>query len=107
MIPLLSPGTLKHGHAQDSKAITRLSAAVHRPRATPLEAAYPQVARWVQTHGWIERGIDYTGHPTVKALDEGGNGLGGSRSRRSSLSRRALFAGLNLCPRWRWPSGRL
>jgi hypothetical protein len=33
---------------------------------------YPHVARWVQTHGWIEIGYDDYSPSFVRALDIGG-----------------------------------
>ena len=37
-----------------------------------LESAYPHVARWVQTYGWIEIGDDECSRSQVRALDIGG-----------------------------------
>jgi len=42
----------------------------HRP--SPLEQAYPSVARWVKDYGWIEIGRDQMTGSFVRALDEGG-----------------------------------
>ena len=42
----------------------------HRP--SPLEQAYPSVARWVKDYGWIEIGHDQMTGALVRALDEGG-----------------------------------
>jgi hypothetical protein len=37
------------------------------------EQAYPHVARWVKSHGWVEIGSDDAyRHSFVRALDEGG-----------------------------------
>ncbi len=40
--------------------------------ANPFEQAYPSLARWVKTHGWIEVGNDGFSRSFVRALDEGG-----------------------------------
>ncbi len=37
-----------------------------------VERAYPHIARWVKTHGWIEIGSDDYRSSFVRALDEGG-----------------------------------
>jgi hypothetical protein len=37
-----------------------------------VEQAYPQIARWVTAHGWIEIGSDGYSRSFVRALDEGG-----------------------------------
>lgn len=37
-----------------------------------VERAYPHIARWVETHGWIEIGADAYLSSFVRALDEGG-----------------------------------
>jgi hypothetical protein len=36
---------------------------------TPFEKAYPNIAHWVKTHGWIEIGQDDYSKSFVKALD--------------------------------------
>ena len=41
-------------------------------RRSPVEQAYPSVARWVMDHGWIEIGQDQASRSFVRALDEGG-----------------------------------
>ena len=38
----------------------------------PVERAYPHLARWVTTHGWIELGQTEQSRSFVRALDEGG-----------------------------------
>jgi len=38
----------------------------------PFEEAYPNIARWVTTYGWIEIGQDDYSRSFVRALDEGG-----------------------------------
>ena len=38
----------------------------------PLEEAYPNIARWVTTYGWIEIGQDDYSSSFVRVLDEGG-----------------------------------
>ena len=38
----------------------------------PVERAYPHVARWVTTQGWIELGQNEQSRSFVRALDEGG-----------------------------------
>ena len=40
--------------------------------ATSFEQMYPNIARWVQSYGWIEMGADHYSHSLVRALDEGG-----------------------------------
>lgn len=40
--------------------------------ASPFEQAYPAVARWVRSHGWIELGQDDWSGSFVRALDIGG-----------------------------------
>ena len=37
-----------------------------------VEQAYPHVARWVKTQGWIEIGADAYRPSFIRALDEGG-----------------------------------
>ena len=41
-------------------------------KVDPVEHAYPHIARWVTTHGWIEIGSDGYSRSFVRALDEGG-----------------------------------
>jgi hypothetical protein len=41
-------------------------------RAESVERAYPHIARWVMTQGWIEIGSDAYRPSIVRALDEGG-----------------------------------
>ena len=38
----------------------------------PFVRAYPHLARWVTTQGWIEVGDDGTQPSRVRVLDEGG-----------------------------------
>jgi hypothetical protein len=38
----------------------------------PVERAYPHVASWVKTQGWVEIGPDPLRHSFIRALDEGG-----------------------------------
>jgi hypothetical protein len=40
--------------------------------AESVEQAYPHIARWVKTQGWIEIGSDAYRSSFVRALDEGG-----------------------------------
>lgn len=40
--------------------------------ANSFEKSYPNIARWVKSHGWIELGRDYYRSSLVRALDEGG-----------------------------------
>jgi len=44
---------------------------------TPFAHAYPHLARWVTTHGWIEIGEDEYRRSFVRVLDSGGLGWGG------------------------------
>jgi hypothetical protein len=37
-----------------------------------FDRLYPHIARWVQTHGWIEIGYDDYSRSFVRALDIGG-----------------------------------
>jgi hypothetical protein len=37
-----------------------------------FEESYPNITRWVKTHGWIEIGQDNHSPSFAKALDEGG-----------------------------------
>jgi hypothetical protein len=37
-----------------------------------VEQAYPHIARWVKTQGWVEIGSDAYRSSFVRALDEGG-----------------------------------
>ena len=41
-------------------------------RPSGFEQIYPNIARWVQSHGWIEIGDDGQSSSFVRALDEGG-----------------------------------
>ena len=41
-------------------------------RPSGFEQIYPNIARWVQSHGWIEIGDDGQSASFVRALDEGG-----------------------------------
>jgi hypothetical protein len=38
----------------------------------PFADAYPNLARWVATHGWIEVGFDGMRPAFIRLLDEGG-----------------------------------
>jgi hypothetical protein len=40
--------------------------------SAPFEQHYPQIARWVKTHGWIEVGDDEMSPSFIRALDIGG-----------------------------------
>jgi hypothetical protein len=40
--------------------------------ASGFEQMYPNIARWVQSYGWIEMGADHYSRSLVRALDEGG-----------------------------------
>ena len=40
--------------------------------ASGFEHMYPNIARWVQSYGWIEMGADHYSRSLVRALDEGG-----------------------------------
>jgi hypothetical protein len=40
--------------------------------ASGFEHTYPNIARWVQSYGWIEMGADHYSRSLVRALDEGG-----------------------------------
>ncbi len=40
--------------------------------ASGFEQTYPNIARWVQSYGWIEIGNDGQSPSFVRALDEGG-----------------------------------
>ncbi len=40
--------------------------------ATGFEQTYPNIARWVQSYGWIEIGDDGESSSFIRALDEGG-----------------------------------
>jgi hypothetical protein len=40
--------------------------------ASSFEKSYPNIARWVKSHGWIELGRDSYRSSLVRALDEGG-----------------------------------
>ncbi len=37
-----------------------------------FEESYPNLSRWVKTHGWIEIGQDEESDSFIRALDEGG-----------------------------------
>jgi hypothetical protein len=43
-----------------------------KPWSDSTEARYPNVARWVRQHGWIEIGYDDFSHSFARALDIGG-----------------------------------
>lgn len=45
---------------------------VEREEPAPVEQAYPHVARWVRSEGWIEIGHDEWSRSFVRALDLGG-----------------------------------
>jgi hypothetical protein len=38
----------------------------------PFERAYPHIASWVLTQGWVEIGSDSYRRSFIRALDEGG-----------------------------------
>jgi hypothetical protein len=40
--------------------------------ANPFEQAYPRIAQWIATQGWIEMGEDENSDSLVRCLDEGG-----------------------------------
>ena len=40
--------------------------------ATSFEESYPNITRWVKSHGWIELGQDEYSSSLVRALDPGG-----------------------------------
>jgi hypothetical protein len=42
------------------------------PMAQPVDQAFPHVAEWATTHGWIEIGYDDDSRSFVRALDSGG-----------------------------------
>lgn len=64
-------------------------------RRSPVEQAYPHVARWIMTHGWIEIGQDDWSRSFVRALDIGGMVWEGENSYRSiDDAFQALDAGL-------------
>ena len=48
-----------------------------------LEQAYPHIARWIKTQGWIEIGSDGMSPSWIRALDEGGTAWGGGDPRKS------------------------
>jgi hypothetical protein len=41
-------------------------------QAQPIDQAFPHLAEWVTTHGWIEIGYDDDSRSFVRALDSGG-----------------------------------
>jgi hypothetical protein len=43
-----------------------------KPMTDSFEEAYPNIARWVTSYGWIEIGQDDYSSSFVRALDEGG-----------------------------------
>ena len=65
----------------------------------PFARAYPYLARWVTTQGWIEVGDDGMQPSRVRVLDEGGLDLGGRRAR----PRRSTTCCAK--PRRRWHAG--
>ena len=40
--------------------------------AQPVDEAFPHLAAWVTTHGWIEIGYDEDQRSFIRALDSGG-----------------------------------
>lgn len=48
-----------------------------------LESTYPNIARWVETHGWIEIGESEGSASFIRALDEGGLVWEGKREYKS------------------------
>jgi len=43
-----------------------------KPMECQFSRAYPNIAHWVNTQGWIEIGPDEYSSSSVRALDEGG-----------------------------------
>lgn len=50
-------------------------------RQTSFEETYPNIALWVQEHGWIELGYDYNTGSCARAIDKGGLAWGGGQRR--------------------------
>lgn len=48
--------------------------------ASPFEIAYPNIAHWVQSDGWIQIGRDDYNDSFVQAFDEGGTVWEGRKS---------------------------
>lgn len=48
--------------------------------ASPFETAYPNIAHWVKSSGWIQIGRDDYGDSFVQAFDEGGTVWEGSKT---------------------------
>ena len=44
----------------------------HEHAATVVDAAFPPIAQWTRSWGWIEVGQNDTSRSMVRALDEGG-----------------------------------
>jgi hypothetical protein len=44
----------------------------HSQKSSGFTHLYPNIARWVESYGWIEMGADHYSSPLVRALDEGG-----------------------------------
>lgn len=63
--------------------------------ANQFEKAYPNIAEWVESDGWIEIGSDEYNGAFVKALDEGGMVWeGNSRYETIDEALRALDTGI-------------
>ncbi len=62
---------------------------------SPFEQAYPHIARWVESYGWIEIGDDGMGRSWIRALDEGGLIWEGERVKTVDDALRALEAALD------------
>jgi hypothetical protein len=41
-------------------------------KSTPFEDAYPNIAQWVESYGWLEIGQDDSSPSFIKVLDAGG-----------------------------------
>ena len=59
----------QHKSQRRSTASKRAEAAKAQ---TTLEEAYPSIAQWVESYGWIEIGQDDHSRSMVRALDTGG-----------------------------------
>lgn len=59
-----------------------------------FEQAYPRIARWVESYGWIEIGDDGMGRSWIRTLDEGGLIWEGERTKTVDEALRALEAAL-------------
>jgi hypothetical protein len=52
--------------------MTRSKPKANEPKTDTFEQAYPHIAEWVKTHGWIEIGQIDGFSNFILALDEGG-----------------------------------